>query len=157
MHSVLDALDAHAAERPDALALDDISYAVLRDASLRVAAKLRAKGLRPGDRLAIYAENRPGFVYAYLGGLRAGAIVVTVNVLYRTSDLEHILDDATPTVVCVSEQSAKYVTPPVRRDRAPRPAERAARLSAGARPRRRRDPDLYERDDRAFERRDAHA
>src|SRR6202171_4984869 len=109
MHSVLDALDAHAAERPDALALGDVSYAALRDASLRGAAKLREAGRRPGDRLAIYAENRPGFVYAYLGGLRAGAIVVTVNVLYRTSDLEHILGDATPSVVCVSSQSAPYV------------------------------------------------
>jgi malonyl-CoA/methylmalonyl-CoA synthetase len=108
--SVLDALDAHAAERPASLALDGISYAALRDASLRVAAKLRETGLRPGDRLAIYAENRPGFVYAYLGGLRAGAIVVTVNVLYRTSDLEHILGDATPSVVCVSAQSAQYVS-----------------------------------------------
>ncbi|MEA2688371.1 MAG: malonyl-CoA/methylmalonyl-CoA synthetase [Candidatus Eremiobacteraeota bacterium] len=109
--SVLDALDAHAARRPDALALDDVSYGALRDASLRVAAKLREAGLKPGDRLAIYAENRPGFVYAYLGGLRAGAIVVTVNVLYRTSDLEHILTDATPSVVCVSPQSAQHLAP----------------------------------------------
>jgi malonyl-CoA/methylmalonyl-CoA synthetase len=109
--SVLDALDAHAAARPGALALDDVSYAALRDASLRVAAKFRAAGLKPGDRLAIYAENRPGFVYAYLGGLRAGAIVVTVNVLYRTADLTNILDDATPSVVCVSAQSAQFVPP----------------------------------------------
>ncbi len=109
--SVLDALDAHVAARPGALALDGVSYAALRDASLRVAAKLRDAGLKPGDRLAIYSENRPGFVYAYLGGLRAGAIVVTVNVLYRSSDLEHVLSDADPAVVCVSEQSAQYVTP----------------------------------------------
>jgi malonyl-CoA/methylmalonyl-CoA synthetase len=107
--SVLDALDAHAAARPDALALDDVSYAGLRDASLRVATRLRDAGLRPGDRLAVYAENRPGFVYAYLGGLRAGAVVVTVNVLYRSSDLQHILSDATPSVVAVSEASAQYV------------------------------------------------
>jgi malonyl-CoA/methylmalonyl-CoA synthetase len=107
--SVLAALDAHAAARPAALALDDVSYASLRDGSLRVAAKLRDAGLRRGDRVAIYAENRPGFVYGYLGGLRAGATVVTINVLYRSSDLEHILSDATPSVVCVSEQSAPFV------------------------------------------------
>ncbi len=114
--SVLAELDAHAAARPDALALDDVSYGALRAATLRVAARLRVAGLRPGDRLAIYAENRPGFVYAYLGGLRAGATVVTVNVLYRTADLDHILSDATPSVVCVSAQSAPYVAP--RDDRA---------------------------------------
>ena len=114
--TVLGALDAHAAARPEALALDGVSYGALRAASLRVAAQLRAAGLRPGQRLAIYAENRPGFVFAYLGGLRAGAIVVTVNVLYRTADLEHVLGDAAPTVVCVSEQSAPYLAP--HRDRA---------------------------------------
>ncbi|HZX68289.1 MAG TPA: AMP-binding protein [Candidatus Elarobacter sp.] len=107
--SVLDALDAHAAARPGALALDDDSYASLRDASLRIAAKLCEAGLRRGDRVAIYAENRPGFIYAYLGGLRAGATVVVINVLYRSSDLEHILSDATPSVVCVSAQSAPFV------------------------------------------------
>jgi acyl-CoA synthetase (AMP-forming)/AMP-acid ligase II len=111
IRSIVDAVDVHAAARPDALALNGVSYGTLRDASLRVASKLREAGLRPGDRLAIYAENRPGFVYAYLGGLRAGATVVTVNVLYRTSDLEHILGDSEPSVAAVSEQSAQYVTP----------------------------------------------
>ncbi|MBV9407603.1 MAG: hypothetical protein JO164_02200, partial [Candidatus Eremiobacteraeota bacterium] len=44
--TVLDALDAHAAARPEALALDGVSYGALRAASLRVAAQLRAAGLR---------------------------------------------------------------------------------------------------------------
>ncbi|MDB5095263.1 MAG: AMP-dependent synthetase and ligase [Candidatus Eremiobacteraeota bacterium] len=106
--SILDALDAHAADRPQALALDNVSYGELRAASLRVAERLRAVGVRSGDRLAIYAENSPGFIYAYLGGLRAGAIVVPVNVLYRSSDLEHVLSDAAPAAVCVSERSEPF-------------------------------------------------
>ena len=36
---------------------------------------------------------------------------MTVNVLYRTADLTNILDDATPSVVCVSAQSAQFVPP----------------------------------------------
>src|SRR5260370_12555362 len=106
--SILAALDAHAAGRPQSLALDDVPYAELRAASLRVAERLRGVGVRPGDRLAIYAENSPGFIYAYLGGLRAGAIVVPVNVLYRSSDLEHVLSDAAPAAVCVSERSEPF-------------------------------------------------
>jgi malonyl-CoA/methylmalonyl-CoA synthetase len=106
--SILDALDHHATATPDALSLDDVSYASLRAASLRVAHKLREAGVQAGDRIAIYAENGPGFVYAYLGGLRAGAIVVPINVLYRASDLEHVLSDADPTVVCVSAASAPF-------------------------------------------------
>ncbi|BDE04790.1 long-chain-fatty-acid--CoA ligase [Vulcanimicrobium alpinum] len=108
VRSILDALDRHAAERPGARALDDFTYADLRAASLQVAARLRAAGVAAGDRVAIYAENRPGFALAYLGGLRAGAIVVPVNVLYRTSDLEHVLDDAAAAAVCVSEASAPF-------------------------------------------------
>jgi malonyl-CoA/methylmalonyl-CoA synthetase len=109
--SILDALDRHAERTPDALALDEVSYGELRAASLRVAAKFAEAGVKRGDRIAVYSENRPGFVCAYLGGLRAGAIVVPVNVLYRTADLEHVLEDAEPTVVCVSEQSAQFATP----------------------------------------------
>jgi malonyl-CoA/methylmalonyl-CoA synthetase len=108
--SILEALDRHAEQSPDALALNDATYRELRAASLRVAAKFRAAGVRPGDRVAIYAENCPGFVYAYLGGLRADAIVVPVNVLYRAADLEHVLEDAKPVVVCVSEQSASFAS-----------------------------------------------
>jgi malonyl-CoA/methylmalonyl-CoA synthetase len=108
--SILDALDRHAERAPDALALNDVSYGELRDASLRVAAKFAAAGVKRGDRIAVYSENRPGFVYAYLGGLRAGAIVVPVNVLYRTADLEHVLADAEPAIVCASEQSAQFVS-----------------------------------------------
>jgi malonyl-CoA/methylmalonyl-CoA synthetase len=106
--TILAALDAHAARTPGARALDDRSYGALREGSLRVAAGFRAAGIRPGDRVVIYAENRPGFVAAYLGGLRAGAIVVPVNVLYRSADLEHVLGDAEPAAVCVSEQSAPF-------------------------------------------------
>ncbi len=106
--SILAALDAHAAGRPQSLALDDVTYAELRAATLRVAQRLRDAGVRPGDRLAVYAENSPGFIYAYLGGLRAGAVVVPVNVLYRSSDLEHVLSDAAPAAVCVSERSEPF-------------------------------------------------
>jgi len=108
LQTVLTALDQHAATRPGALALDDIGYAALRDISLRVAVYFAERGVAAGDRVAIYSENRPGFVFAYLGALRAGAIVVPVNVLYRSSDLAHILGDAEPRVLCVSDASSEF-------------------------------------------------
>ena len=111
MSTILDALDAHARERPDALALDGVSYQALRAASLSVAGPLRARGIAPGDRVAIYSENRHGFVFALLGIWRAGATAVTVNVLYRASDLEHVLSDAEVRAICVSEQSAPHLPP----------------------------------------------
>jgi len=109
MKTVLSALDAHARERPDALALDSISYAELRAASFRVAHRLAALGVAPGDRVAVYSENRQGFVFALLGIWRLGATAVPTNVLYRAGDLEHVLADAQVRAVCASEASAPFV------------------------------------------------
>ena len=107
--TILDALDRHARERPRSLALDQLDYQTLRAASLRVASRLRARGIAPGDRVAIFSENRQGFVFALLGAWRAGATAVPVNVLYRASDLEHVLTDAEVRAVLVSEASAVHV------------------------------------------------
>lgn len=109
MNTVLSSLDLHARERPDALALDDLSYAQLRAASFRVAHRLAALGVAPGDRVALYSENRQGFVFALLGIWRMGATAVPTNVLYRAGDLEHVLVDAQVRAVCVSEASAPFV------------------------------------------------
>jgi len=103
--TIPEALDRRAAAAPEALALDDVSYAELRAGALRVAAQLRRRGIADGERLALYAENSRAFVYAYLGGLYAGAIVVPTNVLYREADLARVIDDSDARAVAVSQQS----------------------------------------------------
>lgn len=108
--TILAALDAHARQRPNAPALDAMTYRALRDASLEVARRLRGLGISSGDRVAIYSENRPGFVFALLGIWRAGATAVPTNVLYRAGDLEHVLQDAEVRAVCVSEASAPFLS-----------------------------------------------
>lgn len=108
--TIIEALDAHAARSPRALALDDVSYEDLRSASLRVAAALRARGIASGERLVLYSENSHAFVYAYLGALRAGAIVVPANVLYREADLTRVIEDSDAMAIAVSEQSRAFVS-----------------------------------------------
>jgi malonyl-CoA/methylmalonyl-CoA synthetase len=71
-----------------------ISYAQLRDRARRWAAALRAWGLKPGERVALYLENGPAFLAAYLGAHLAGCIVVLVNTQYRLVELRHILSDS---------------------------------------------------------------
>jgi len=107
--TILAALDAYADRTPDAPAIDATSYAELRIGVARVANRLAAAGLRAGDRLIIYAENRPGFIYTYLAGMRLGAVVVPVNVLYRAGELEHVIADAGAQAIAVSEQSAPHL------------------------------------------------
>jgi malonyl-CoA/methylmalonyl-CoA synthetase len=70
------------------------TYADLRTASFRWAEAFRAWGLIDGDRVALFLENSPTFVAAYLGIQLAGGIVVLVNTQYRQVELRHILQDA---------------------------------------------------------------
>ena len=55
---------------------------------------LVSRGLVPGDRVALFLENSPAFVIAYLGTWYAGGVVVLVNIQYRQVELGHILADA---------------------------------------------------------------
>jgi malonyl-CoA/methylmalonyl-CoA synthetase len=80
----------------------------LHDGAARVAQRFARRGVGRGDRVAIYCENRLGFVLAYLAALRLGAIAVPVNVLYRSADLTDVLDDARPAAIVCSPSSAPF-------------------------------------------------
>jgi malonyl-CoA/methylmalonyl-CoA synthetase len=98
-----------AAERGNAPAVDELSYAQLWQQTGRVANLLTSKGVTPGDRVAIYSENRRGFVLAYLALLRTGATAVPTNVLYRAADLGNIIEDAKPRLIVGSDQTRPHV------------------------------------------------
>src|SRR3954466_7288290 len=79
-----------------ALKLDGatMSYEALDAASARVAGLLRAKGIGPGDRVGIMLPNVPHFAVCYYGALRAGAIVVPMNVLLKQREVAFYLRDS---------------------------------------------------------------
>jgi long-chain acyl-CoA synthetase len=91
-------LQASAAERPDkiALRLNDtaLSYAQLDRAARGVAASLRARGIGPGERVAIMVPNVPEFTIAYFGILYAGCTVVPLNVLLSPPEVTYHLEDS---------------------------------------------------------------
>ena len=84
-----------------ALKLDDVevSYAMLDEGSARVAALLRAKGVGPGDRVGIMLPNVPYFAVCYYGVLRAGAVVVPMNVLLKGREVAFYCSDPESKVV----------------------------------------------------------
>src|SRR4051794_21014422 len=86
-----------AARRGDATALrlDDaeLSYTMLDEASARVAALLRAKGVEPGERVGVMLPNVPYFAVCYYGILRAGAVVVPMNVLLKGREVAFYCSD----------------------------------------------------------------
>src|SRR3954449_4124936 len=78
-----------------ALRLDDaeFTYKLLDEASARVATLLKAKGMQPGDRVGIMLPNVPYFPVAYYGVLRAGGVVVPMNVLLKGREVKFYLED----------------------------------------------------------------
>jgi long-chain acyl-CoA synthetase len=78
-----------------AVKLDDaeFTYAELDEASARVAGLLRARGIEAGDRVGIMLPNVPYFLACYYGVLRAGGVVVPMNVLLRKREVAFYLRD----------------------------------------------------------------
>ena len=78
-----------------AIKLDDleVSYKQVDEGSARVAAMLKAKGVSPGDRVGIMLPNVPYFALAYYGVLRAGGVVVPMNVLLKGREVTFYLED----------------------------------------------------------------
>src|SRR3954471_6868810 len=59
-----------------------------------LAVALADLGVRRGDRVAVYLQNVPQFVLAMVATWKAGAIMVSVNPMYRRRELEEILVDS---------------------------------------------------------------
>src|ERR1700750_3301182 len=91
-------LPESAQREPDhiALKLDDmeVSYALLDEGSARLAAVLADRGLEPGDRRGIMLPNVPYFAVCYYGVLRAGGVVVPMNVLLKRREIAFYLGDS---------------------------------------------------------------
>src|SRR3954462_11986323 len=85
---------AHA-ERPP-LKLDDmlVDYAALNEGATRIAGLLKDKGVAPGDRVGIMLPNVPYFAIVYYGILRAGGVVVPMNVLLKGREVAFYLKDS---------------------------------------------------------------
>ncbi|MGW0037323.1 long-chain-fatty-acid--CoA ligase [Gordonia sp. NPDC003376] len=79
-----------------ALALGDtrLSYQQVDAASNMVANLLVARGIRPGDRVALSIPNLPHFSIVYYGILKAGAVVVPLNILLKTREIAYHLIDS---------------------------------------------------------------
>ena len=109
--TLLDLFDGARLDRGRAYAVGTITYDELHERSLRVAGRFSALGLQRGDRIALYCENRQGFIDAYLAALRCGIIAVPINVLYRESELEHVLEDADVRAIVTSSATRAFVEP----------------------------------------------
>ena len=90
-------LDDSAREVPERTAIvyegTRLSYAALQSASNQVANGLIQAGIRQGDIVALSCQNLPFFIIAYYGILKAGAVVLPLNVLLKPREIAYHLTD----------------------------------------------------------------
>jgi fatty-acyl-CoA synthase len=90
-------LDRTVARFPDREALVSVhqglryTYAELADAVERTGRAFIAAGIRPGERVGIWAPNCAEWALVQYATAKAGIILVNVNPAYRTSELEYAL------------------------------------------------------------------
>jgi len=91
-------LEDSAREVPDrtAIIFDEIklSYAAVNVAANQVANGLVQAGIQPGDKVALSCPNLPYFPIVYYGILKAGAVVMPLNILLKPREIAYHLRDA---------------------------------------------------------------
>jgi long-chain acyl-CoA synthetase len=96
--SVAAVLAESAKRTPDNIALvvgeDQISYSDLWRQTRAYAGALRARGIGPGDAVAVLIPNVPDFARVYYAILSLGAIVVPVHALLKAREIEYVLQDS---------------------------------------------------------------
>ncbi|PVZ09971.1 class I adenylate-forming enzyme family protein [Actinomycetospora cinnamomea] len=107
--SISGLLRTAARDRPDAVFLREAEPGRLRSVARepgavtlaeldehvdRLAAGLAARGVGPGDRVGVALPNGAAWVGLLFATTRLGAVLVTLNVRYRGSELEHMLGDS---------------------------------------------------------------
>src|SRR3954453_8276508 len=71
-----------------------LTYAQVDAAANQVANMLVARGVQPGDKVALSCPNLPYFPVVYYGILKAGAVVVPLNVLLKGREVAYHLKDS---------------------------------------------------------------
>ena len=78
-----------------------LSFNDVEAISNKIANALIAHGVTPGERVALMLRNRPAFPLSWLGIVKTGAMMVPLNVFYKTSDAGYLLEHAGVTrIIC---------------------------------------------------------
>ena len=93
-----DLLTRTVARYPDKLAFvyrdRQVTYRELDELVNKTANGLRNRGIKKGDRLAIFSKNSLDFVIVEFALARLGAVLIPINFMLRGNDISYILDHA---------------------------------------------------------------
>lgn len=83
-----------------------ITFEQLDKLSRNFGAYLHARGLEPGDKIALMMPNMLQYPIALFGALRAGLIVVNTNPLYTPREMQHQFTDSGAKAIIIAENFA---------------------------------------------------
>jgi long-chain acyl-CoA synthetase len=107
-------LDTTARRAPDQAALvwngGSLAWKELERRAGGLARSLAERGVKPGDRIALFIGNRWSFVVAFWGGLKLGATVVPLNPLLAPEERSRVLAHLGPKLVvdAVGDEQAEW-------------------------------------------------
>ena len=113
-------------------AAGDLTYSDLFKLSCGAARTLRDLGVRREERVLIAAYDSPGWVAAFLGAIRLGAVPVPVNpLLQRSEDYDHFIEDSLARVVVVDANTEEKLALAAGRSATAPSLLRADQISSG--------------------------
>jgi len=114
-HLIHDSIFDSAARTPDAEALvygaQRCTYRTLASQVTAMAALLLARGLQPGERVAVYMEKRIENVAAMFGASAAGCVFVPVNPLLKPDQVAYILADCSVRLLVTTPERLAQLAP----------------------------------------------
>ena len=84
-----------------------LTWAELDHLSRQMSAHLRARGVGPGDRVALHCGNSAAFLVAWFGIANLGAIAVTLNTGLVGDGLAYALGQSEPALLIIPDASAR--------------------------------------------------
>ena len=82
-----------------------VTYAQLLDGVNRFGSALVEQlSVRPEERIVLLLLDGPAFAYSFFGAIKAGAVPIPTNTLWKPADYQHVLNDSRARVLIVSEE-----------------------------------------------------
>ena len=101
-------------DNPSRLAIEThdggrITYGELIARAGKMANVLVARGVKPGDRVAVRVEKSVANIVLYLATVRAGAVYLPINTAYTLNEFDHFITDAEPSLVVCDPSKAEGI------------------------------------------------
>lgn len=72
-----------------------------------IAGRLTEKGVKKGDRVLVYLNNSPEYLFSYLAIWRIGGVVVPTNRVYTKTELDYMIENSGASLIVTDQEGAE--------------------------------------------------